>query len=76
MGEVVGLGCITKLPVPVERVLNGAVETHTERPLKRVLILGVFEDDEAFAASSESDGGIMLWDMECFRHRLMTEADR
>ena len=66
----------TTLPVPVERVLEGAVELHAAHPLKRVLVIGVYEKDgEHVFASSDPDAGVMLWDMERLRHELMKRAD-
>lgn len=48
MGDVVRLGGVTKLPLPVELVLDGAKECDY------VLVLG-WKGDEMWSASSEAD---------------------
>lgn len=75
MGDVQSFGGKTILPIPVERVLAGALDAHSRKPFRRVLVIAVFEDGEEYFACSESDGGIMLWDMERCRHDLMKNAD-
>lgn len=70
MGEVVELSVITTLPLDPDRVLQKAVGK-----LKRVLIIGKTTDGEEYFASSDSDGGTALWDMERAKHALMKMAD-
>lgn len=50
---------ITKLELPVDKVLDGAKEK-----LKSVVILGWDKDDEMYFASTSSDGGDVLWLLE------------
>lgn len=58
--KVIPLGCLTKLDVPADRVLDGA-----KGKLEGVLVLGFEEDGgEFYAASSYADGGTVLWLME------------
>ena len=71
MGEVVELNVITKLPIDPKRILSKA----SEHSFERVLIIGVEEDGSFYFASSEPDGGCVLWDMERARHLLMKIAD-
>ena len=70
MGEVVDLSVISTLPLDPDRVLQKAAGK-----LERVLIIGRTKDGEEYFASSESDGGTLLWDMERARHALMKIAD-
>lgn len=64
-------GGLTKLPLPPERVINGALEQN----FQRVTIIGVKENGEEYVASSTSDCGAILWDMERARHMFMKNAD-
>lgn len=70
MGEVIDLSVITTLPLDPDRLLQKAVGK-----LERVLIIGETKDGEEYFASSEADGGTVLWDMERARHALMKLAD-
>ena len=58
---------ITKLDLPVERMLNRALEAG----LTEVVILGFKEDGDEFFASSKSDGGAVLWHLQRAIHKLM-----
>ena len=71
MGEVVELNVITTLSIPPERILRKA----SEEEFDRVLIIGVTKDGSYYFASSEPDGGIVLWDMERARYKLMQIAE-
>lgn len=62
---------ITKLDLPVERLLNRALEAD----LTEVVILGFDKDGEEFFASSKSDGGAVLWHLHRAIHKLMTMPD-
>jgi hypothetical protein len=75
MGDVVGLPVITTVDLPPGKVLQGALETHLHNPFKRVLVIAVHENGDEFQAASDSDGAVMLWDMERVRHTLMKIAD-
>jgi len=67
LAPVTILPVITSLDIDVERVLNGAVDA----ALQRVLVIGIDADGEFYFASSVSDGGSVLWDMEMARLKLM-----
>lgn len=63
MGEVVVLGGLTTLPIPVERVLDGAKKcTH-------VLVLGYDENGDFYAAASQTTGNLEL--AAKFQHKLL-----
>lgn len=60
MSNVVELNNITKLDIPVERVLRKA----TEAGLTTAIVVGVDSDGEFWFASSAADGGTALWWLE------------
>jgi hypothetical protein len=62
---------MTKLPLPPEKVLSAALE----RNFNRVTVIGVEEDGEEYVASSTSDCGAIIWDMERAKHMFMRNAD-
>jgi hypothetical protein len=68
--EVVDLNVVTTLPLNPDRLLQKAIGQ-----LERVLIIGRTKDGEDYFASSDPDGGTVLWDMERARHALMKLAD-
>jgi hypothetical protein len=63
MGDVVILGGETKLPIPVERVLDGAKECDY------VLVLG-WKGEEMWTASSDGDLAKALWLATKFIHKI------
>ena len=67
MGEVITLGCITTLDLPPERILEGALKAN----LKTVLVLGYKEDGSTYFASSQADGGDVMWLMEKAKSDLL-----
>ena len=69
--NVVSIGCMTKLPIPPEKVLRAALE----RSFDRVTVIGITGDGEEYIASSTADCGTILWDMERARHLFMKNAD-
>ncbi|MBB4342138.1 hypothetical protein [Rhizobium leguminosarum] len=71
MSNVVDLPVITTLPLDPKRVLAGAADVDFDR----VIIIGRLQDGSEYFASSEPDGGTILWDMERVRHALMKIAD-
>jgi hypothetical protein len=64
MGEVVVLGGLTTLPIPVERVCDGA------KHLEYVLVLGWTKDGEMHTASSDGELQRALWIVTKFMHKL------
>lgn len=72
MGKVIAFTGITKLDLPPDRILEGAVGK-----LDTVLILGWDKDGNEYFARSAADGGTNLWLMERCKLRLLdvgTEA--
>ena len=69
MSNVVNLGCITKLNLPVDRVLDEAKDR-----LEGVVIIGYDKDGEEYFASTYADGADVLWLLERAKHELMHVA--
>lgn len=70
MGEVVDLNVITTLSLDPDRVLKKAIGK-----LERVVIVGRTKDGDEYFASSEADGGCVIWDMERAKLKLLRLAD-
>ena len=70
MGKVVDLPVVTTLSSDPDRVLEKAIGN-----LKRVVVIGVEHDGTEWFASSDPDGGSILWDMERVRFKLMKIAE-
>lgn len=71
MGEVVDLDMVTRLDIPVERVLSRALEAD----LQSVVLLAYDKDGEEYFASSFADGGDMLWLMRRAERKLLDIAE-
>lgn len=65
MGEVVLLGGWTKLPIPVDRVLDGA----KQHELETVLVLGWDKNGKFYAAASEADSQASTYMAQRFIHK-------
>lgn len=65
--NVIPLGCITKLDLPVDRVLDAA-KGHCP---DGVVILGFDADGEPYFASSIADGGEVIWLLEIAKKNLL-----
>jgi hypothetical protein len=70
--NVVVLPVVTTLPIPVERVLEKAVEAD----LKTVVVLGYTQEGEEYFASSISDGGEVNWLMDRLKLQLLNVHPR
>jgi len=70
MGEVVNLGCVTKLDLPADRILEAAAGK-----LEGVVIMGYDKDGNEYFASSYADGGDTLWLLERSKLKLLRMAD-
>lgn len=70
--NVVTLNVVTRLPVPVDRILDGAQAAD----LTQVIVIGVTAGGEEYFASSEADGGNVLWQIERAKKRLLAVPDR
>jgi len=66
MGKVIPLGNVTYLDIDPDLILE-----NNKGKLASVLIMGWTKDDEFFTASSQADGGEVLWFMELCKQRLM-----
>lgn len=66
MSNVVNLGCITRLNLPPDRILDAA-----KGQLTQVFVIGYTEDGTLYAASSHADGGDALWLLEHAKTRLL-----
>lgn len=58
---------VTRLSIPVERVLNAALDTQ----LTSVVILGEYEDGTEYFASSDASGPETLWKLQKAKYKLM-----
>jgi len=65
---VVYLDKFTTLPIPVSRVLQGALEKN----LDMVVVLGYEQDGTPYAAASTGDGREILWVVASFQHDLLS----
>ena len=62
---------ITKLNLPPDRVLEAAVGK-----LDHVVIMGFTHDGDEYFASSQADGGDVMWLMERCKKRLLEIPDK
>lgn len=70
MSNVVDLNVITTLPLNPDRLLEKAIGQ-----LERVIIIGIDKDGAEYFASSEPDGGTVIWDLERSKLKLLRLAD-
>ena len=70
MSNVVNLETVTRLPLPVTRIIDAI-----PRDMDRVLVIGITADGEEYFASSDPDGGTIIWDMERAKLKLLRLAD-
>lgn len=71
MGDVTILPVVTKLPIPPERVLNGALEVEFED----VIVIGFTKTGDGYFASSSADGGDVVWQLERAKLKLLKIVD-
>ena len=69
--NVVELDMVTRLDIPVERVLNGAMKAD----LNNVFVVGWDQDGDLYTASSIADGAELLWMLELAKKRLLAIGD-
>ena len=67
MAEIIELPVITKLDIPVERVLRRAASAN----LNEVVIVGVDADGDLFFAANKADAGAVIWQLEMAKFRLL-----
>lgn len=70
--KIIPLGNITKLDLPVERVLEN-VKKEVEGG---VVVLGLDKDGDLYFASSIANGSDVLWLMELAKKRLLEIGDQ
>jgi len=70
MSKVINFTGITKLDLPVDRVLDAAKET-----LEGDVIMGWTTDGEEYFASTYADGGTVLWLVERMK-KMLLEVDK
>lgn len=64
--KIIPLGCITRLDLPVERVLEQA-----KVQMQNVVIMGWDQDGELYFASTFADGGEIMWLLEKCKAALL-----
>jgi len=70
MSKVIKFTGVTRLNLPVDRVLDAAKET-----LEGVVIMGWTTDGEEYFASTYADGGTVLWLVERMK-KMLLEVDK
>lgn len=68
--KVIPLRNITRLDLPVDRVLDGAKDR-----LEGVVIMGYTTDGEEYFASTYADAGVVLWLMERLKAELIKDQE-
>lgn len=71
MGEVVELNLVTSIPVPSDKVLQKALD----RGVTDVIVIGYTPEGGFYFASSDPDGGSVLWLLELAKRKLFQCAD-
>lgn len=67
MGDVIKFGGLTKLDIPVNDVLGGAIEAG----LKSAVVLGYDKEGDLYFSSSTGSPPDMLWLIESFRKFIL-----
>lgn len=70
MSKVIKFTGVTRLDLPLDRVLDAAKET-----LEGVVIMGWTTDGEEYFASTYSDGGTVMWLVERMK-KMLLEVDK
>ncbi len=66
MGVVIELGCVTRLDLPPDRILE-----NSKGKLEGVIVMGFDGEGEPYFASSYADGATVLWLLEMCKKRLL-----
>jgi hypothetical protein len=66
MGKVIPLGGVTKLDLPVDKVLEAA-----KGELEGAVVMGYTKEGEIYFASTYADGGEVLWLLEQCKKQLL-----
>lgn len=67
--KVIPLRCVTKLDLPPDRVLEGAMGQ-----LEGVVVIGYDKDGDEYFASTYADGGEVLWLLERLKLSLLNSG--
>ena len=70
MPKVIPLNNLTRLDLPVDRVLESA-----KSELTGVVILGYDKEGDEYFASTYADGGDVLWLLERCKKSLLDQSD-
>lgn len=68
--EVIELDVISRLDIPPDRVLQKALDAG----LTEVVVIGYDADGQEYFASSQADGGDVLWHIERAKMKLLQAA--
>lgn len=68
MGDVIPLNNVTRLDLPVDRVLEAA-----KGELEGAILLGYTKEGEEYFSSTYADGGMVLWLIERLKQRLLRD---
>ena len=68
MADIHEFNGVTRLDLPVERVLGMASEAN----LETCVVIGFNEDGELYFASTTADGGNVIWLLESAKLELLT----
>lgn len=69
--NVVDLPVVTRLNIPVDRILTKAMECG----LETAVVIGYDESGDFYFSSSEPDGAEVLWLLEYAKKRLFEASD-
>jgi hypothetical protein len=67
LGDVVLLNVVTRLDIPVQRVLDGAVSAD----LEEVVVIGYDKEGQFYFSSNKANGGSVLWLLEQAKKELL-----
>lgn len=67
MGDVVLLNVVTRLDIPVQRVLESALK----EDLEEVVVIGYDKEGEFYFASNKADRSSVLWLLEQAKKELL-----
>ena len=66
MGKIIPIGGVTKLDLPVDRILE-----NSKGQYEGLVLIGFNKDGEVIAASTYADGGTVLWLLEACKTKMM-----
>lgn len=71
MSNVIPLGMVTRLDMPVEKILDAV----SKQDLDGVVILGYDKEGDIWFSSSYADGGTVLWLLERAKKDLLAVGE-